>query len=334
MSKMSALVRRIVSQRAALAACASRPAALSSWPAAPRALAAPPRASFSAAPARERVPLRDKMWDKFVQLLRLKASFFAISTAVMAGGGVYLYTTRTPAANVEAASNAFERGAVGGGAWPEDATVIVERAVLEEQLLPLLRSEFSDKYGLVCGEHGTGKSTAVRKAARKLHADGANGVVYFSVDEVSNFTADLASVIGHKTNVVDMEESMVRALMKIIKAEEVLTWPALKKDIKAGALQFYNKYKRPATLVLDNVDIIAKKDPEFLIDLQRFAKAMADEHILRVIFVSSDGTAPALMKGQSEWGRALDPLEVGDISDADALSYLKSRGSKPSVAGA
>ena len=86
----------------------------------------------------------------------------------------------------------------------------------------------------------------------------------------------------------------------------------------------------PATLVLDGVDGIAEEGPQFLDMLQTFAKAAADAGVLRVVFVSSDDTAPA------RWSRAAVPVEVpvGDISDAEALNFLvKSAKAKPDVAG-
>jgi hypothetical protein len=47
------------------------------------------------------------------------------------------------------------------------------------------------------------------------------------------------------------------------------------------------------------------------------------------VFVSSDGKTLPLLMAASAWSRALKPLvEVGDISDVDAIKYLKAVGVK------
>ncbi len=59
----------------------------------------------------------------------------------------------------------------------------------------LLRREVSDKYGVVMGEVGTGKSTAVRDAIMALEEP--KGVVYFSCPTVlQDFGSKLAAAVG------------------------------------------------------------------------------------------------------------------------------------------
>jgi hypothetical protein len=80
-------------------------------------------------------------------------------------------------------------------------------------------------------------------------------------------------------------------------------------------------------LVLDSVDRIAKGTPEFLEFLQNFAKDCADEGDLRIVFITSDGSALPLLMSRSSWSRAKQPpFEVGEISDEDAIDYLKKKG--------
>lgn len=223
---------------------------------------------------------------------------------------MYPFYSRSPLTNVDRVFSAFDEGTVGGN-WLEDATATVVRADLDNQLEGLMRPARSKKYVVIVGEHGTGKSVAARKAARKKHTDGSNGVVYLSVGMLgSNVGPDLAKVVGYKAHALEVAPSLFDVI----------------EDIKAAAIRFCIMRKRPATLVLDNIDIIAKKDPTLLVDLQRFAKDMADAGYLRVVFVSSDGTAPTLMKAQSEWSRAQTPAEVGDIDDKTACAYLVQAG--------
>jgi len=50
--------------------------------------------------------------------------------------------------------------------------------------------------------------------------------------------------------------------------------------------------------VFDNINVIAKNDPQLLYKLQSDAKEAADKGSYKVVFVCSDGVAPAQMKGK------------------------------------
>jgi len=96
--------------------------------------------------------------------------------------------------------------------------------------------------------------------------------------------------------------------------------------LKAAAA-FRTKHGRPAVLIIDAADYLAKKRPGFFSDLQDFAKVCADAGSLRVVFVSSEGAALPLMRASSAWSRLLKPpFEVHDISDDAAREFLVSRG--------
>lgn len=91
----------------------------------------------------------------------------------------------------------FVVGGIFAGSEPDpfvekDGAADVVRDELNMQLERLLRPEATDTYAVIVGEHGTGKSTAVRKAARAVSKDGADGVVYFLIGEVSTISTDLA----------------------------------------------------------------------------------------------------------------------------------------------
>lgn len=226
-------------------------------------------------------------------------------------------------ANTASAVRAFEAGAMGGCGhpWDRDANASIPRDELHKLLLQLLRpSGFTQRYVVLSGEGGTGKLTAVRMAAREAPADGVNGVVYYHVRGAASFFKGLAAVMGFKGSSVDVQASPTRS--------------DLLDAIRSAAAEFSQKHGRCATLVLDNVDVIAMDDPQLLIDLQRLAKGAADGGSLRVVFLSSDGIASTIMSSQSVWSRALNPSAtvVGDIPDADAIAYLKQHGVPDDVA--
>jgi len=74
------------------------------------------------------------------------------------------------------------------------------------------------------------------------------------------------------------------------------TWFRLSEALVKTAIAFEKKYNRPMILVLDQTDRIAKQDPEFLRGLQDFAKSCADNEVLCIIFVASEGITPRLMR--------------------------------------
>ncbi|CAJ0838328.1 10835_t:CDS:2, partial [Entrophospora sp. SA101] len=88
---------------------------------------------------------------------------------------------------------------------------------------------------------------------------------------------------------------------------------AIRKDENINAQWFW---------FLIKVDRIAKKDQEFLGILQDFAKDCADKHAFVIIFVAT----------RSAWSRAIIPLEVGDISDEEAVKLLKDSGTDQKTA--
>jgi len=69
-------------------------------------------------------------------------------------------------------------------------------------------------------------------------------------------------------------------------------------DFEHFAAKFLVEHGHPAVLVFDNINAIAKKDPDLLSVLQSVAKEAADKGSYKLVFVCSDGTAPAQMKGK------------------------------------
>ena len=71
--------------------------------------------------------------------------------------------------------------------------------------------------------------------------------------------------------------------------------------LRDAATAYTLRHGRAPTLVLDAMDLVAKKDPAFFSEVQDFAKACADGRILRVVFVFSDGDAlPLLLSSSAE----------------------------------
>ena len=67
---------------------------------------------------------------------------------------------------------------------------------------------------------------------------------------------------------------------------------------ESAAAKFKAKHKRPAVLVLDNINIVAQESPKLLYVLQQNAKIAADNGLYKVVFVCSDGVAPRKLRGK------------------------------------
>ena len=94
-----------------------------------------------------------------------------------------------------------------------------------------------------------------------------------------------------------------------------------------AAAKFKAKHERPMVLIIDSADRLAKDFPVFLGKLQDFAKDCADDGNLRIVFISSDGSALPLMMARSSWSRAeKPPFEIGEIPDDQAVEYLTKKG--------
>ena len=210
-----------------------------------------------------------------------------------------------------------------------DAGATVPRPKLIEDLAALLRPNATKQYALVVGESGTGKSTAVRAAVRSLpHPKGA---IYFSAPEnMVTFHSDLEEATGYFRPfdpLASFSNWWGGQNLNVGSSSDMLSgWAAPRKALKLAADAFRMKHGRPAVLVIDAADYIAKQEPIFFARLQDFAKVCADAGSLRIVFVSSEGVALPLMKLSSAWSRALPPYEVQDIGDLEAVEYLVERG--------
>jgi len=227
----------------------------------------------------------------------------------------------------------------GDGSCPSVAApkVLVDRSEELNKVVNYLQLPLDQgRYSFICGEHGTGKTSLVLEACRKIGP----GCVYVSVpDEPQHFGTVLAEAIHFDpTSSITFIGALHRRLYGIDMADKKSTpdhishhkvFPAL---LEAAAYfkscrdpSDYTKMGEPI-LVIDNINVLAQKDPQMLAYLQSFAKRHADQRDLTVVFVSSEGLAPRQMSESSAWSRARLPLVIGDISDSQAQDYLERMG--------
>ena len=135
----------------------------------------------------------------------------------------------------------------------ENGAADLTRDDLHQQLERLLRPTATQTYAVVVGERGTGKSTAVRKAARAASKDGANGVVYFLIGEAPRprQVQPKAEKPARGPRVRRAAGPPVQALSESSTQKEDFAWQDYNTMVKEAATVFRRKYNRPMTLVLN-----------------------------------------------------------------------------------
>ena len=225
---------------------------------------------------------------------------------------------------------AFEEGR---GLKTFDKMAMIDRKALVGNLMPILQPQESSSYVVIVGENGTGKTTAVRQALSASKSP--KGAVYFNCPiAVDKFSIKLASLVEFRDQ-LDVSGGARRRIESTTKEEKVpdlkdeplATFTILMQPLTDAAAKFKANNGRPMVLVIDSADRIAKKNPDFLGELQDFAKDCADDGNLRIVFISSDGSALPLMMARSSWSRAeKPPFEIGEIPDDQAVEYLTKKG--------
>lgn len=222
----------------------------------------------------------------------------------------------------------FEEGRGVDSFKEEDENADVERARLHDGLRSILVPDKSKQYAVIVGENGCGKSTAVRKVLSYIETP--RGAVYFNCPESpESFSTDLMKVL-YFSPILGIRSGWRRwwkdEVPVNISKEPLASFLLIRDHLLASAELFKEKHGRPMVLVIDSTDVLAKEDPKFLGKLQDFAKNCADQGTLRIVFISSDGSALSLFMSRSAWSRAeKPPFEIGEIDDQEAVAFLVKR---------
>jgi type II secretory pathway predicted ATPase ExeA len=246
-----------------------------------------------------------------------------VTAAVLGGALYYGHKNWSDEANIERVVRTFEAGPPVSLIGTER---LVERPQLHSDLKALLQPAESKNYVVVVGEHGTGKTTAMQLAVMSV----AGGALYFqtppSLESRDDFAERLAEVTGFSFYKWSPVEDLRNVIFHTKREDSHRSWwGQLENGLLEAASLYKKKHGRPMTLIIDDTDIVAKKHPGFLKDLQLFAKLVADKGTLRIGFVTSEGIAVQLMTNESAWSRAAT-YEVVDIDDEEAKAFLLTRG--------
>jgi hypothetical protein len=169
------------------------------------------------------------------------------------------------------------------------------------------------------------QSIAVRKAVRDAPQTGPSGVIYISVNDVNEFSSNLCAQFKMRA----AAGAPLGREPKQYETEPYSSWSILYPILTKAAMEFRDKHGRPMTLVIDNAHYILHDDPEFLDELQRFAKEEADAGNLRLVFISSDFAVVTHMQQHSAWSRSktmeMEGMEDYDIKEEAAIQYLTTK---------
>ncbi|CAG8461873.1 12459_t:CDS:2 [Dentiscutata erythropus] len=156
-------------------------------------------------------------------------------------------------------------------------------------------------YHVVCGEHGTGKTTLVRVVANEV----GKGVIYINFPE--NFNK-LGDEFGKALNLTFEEDASLTVQL----LRKFFGWN--KGDEFKNS---YSKWERAMDVIKH-----ASENPKILEILQDGAKMNADDRKYIAVFVSSEGSPPRIMQSRSAWSRVKRPMEIGDLTEKESLDYL------------
>ncbi|CAG8599566.1 9590_t:CDS:2 [Diversispora eburnea] len=178
-------------------------------------------------------------------------------------------------------------------------------------------------YHVVCGEHGTGKTSLFRIVANEVE----QGVIY--VDIPPNFNK-LDDKFGKALNFSFEEDiSITLKLKKRIfdKTETMQSYSKWEKamDVFMRASEVYKaKHGKLPVIIYDNVSRLVHKNSEILDILQDEAKDNADNKKYIAVFDSSEGSVSRRMEYNMQFLVMYKKpiIEIGDLSKEESMKYL------------
>ena len=251
-----------------------------------------------------------------------------VAGVVAIGFGVsYAYFHESEEGITQDMVDAFAEGV--DGLTQKDTTVSVKRDELLTSLRTVLAPAEITNYVVILGERGVGKSTAVRQTLAQLEHP--RGAIYVMTPSSGRdaFLLELVEATTYR-QALNLAARVRRFFAGVTMSESDSTdydvlWTQLERKLRDVGAAYLAKYERPPVLVVDGADVLFKKNPEFLTDLQTLAKNAADANTLRVVFVMSEKAAFEMLQSHSHSSRS-KIFVVGDIDDNEAVKFLVANG--------
>ena len=208
--------------------------------------------------------------------------------------------------------------------------VMIDIEVLKKSVHKFLMTN-KERFGVIIGPSGTGKSSIVRHVTREhnsglYNTDGNEKMVYHEVMDPREFGYELARVLKIPTSVHGF-----KWLLETLYLGPFFHVELMKHDADANlnniqrVLTYFEsvlkKSNQSCVLVLDGVDLIAKVDPPAFVSLVQKAKLLTGNSKLKMVFVASEGHVIPLIR-QGGITRAESLFEVTDRTEAEGKKYL------------
>ncbi|CAF1416092.1 unnamed protein product [Adineta ricciae] len=263
-------------------------------------------------------------WDRLSFIEKIVKKFFpsqinSIAILIIAGVGYVIYEQ---VKNDYEIKHTFSNGSCPNFKFKEEQ--LLERRTLLDQLIKIVTpvpDKLVSSYYIVLGEHGSGKSTLIRQAAREVGP----GVVYVDVpSNVEKFGFAFARAIRFNFKEHIRLSTWIESKMFGSPPDDgkEASWERVLQTFEKYALNYKKKYGSVPVLIFDSCDSLANKDPKMLEILQDTAKTAIDDSAWITVFITSVGNAPEQMEGRSSITRASSFIEISDLTKDEVMTYL------------
>ncbi|KAI0239630.1 hypothetical protein LSAT2_009639 [Lamellibrachia satsuma] len=220
-------------------------------------------------------------------------------------------------------------------------TAYFPRPGVEQRLRAILGPTFSNSYYTITSEVGGGKSRTIVEVVRELRrTDGhrkQGAPIYVSAQQGKSFPDCLAAAVNFHFDEHISFRYFLDCLLKIRplpRRDEPHKLERVLDGIEESAFVYSKRFGRPAVIVVDGIDRLTRNMPEAVDKLLEKAKLWSDTNTVKMVFVSnSESVDRRMQKCPSCWSRAAAPIHIGDLSDADATSFLQRAKHLESIAG-
>ena len=210
---------------------------------------------------------------------------------------------------------------------PENPGCFVEGADLTEVLVRELTPNYTRNDLFVGGPHGSGKTTVMVDACRKIGP----GVLYIAVspENVEDFPSELAAALSMNFRCPSTWYMQLLEFLRVVPgnscSDRMLDWLVKILGVLTEAVLELRADGKHSTLVIDNVSGLlahGEEGEKVIMKLQDFAKKMADLHVLTVVFSGSEEVY-RLMRRRSAASRMVEIAYIRDITPKQALTYIR-----------
>ncbi|CAF0977347.1 unnamed protein product [Rotaria sp. Silwood1] len=271
-------------------------------------------------------------WERLSFIEKIVKKYFpsrinSVAIFILAGIGYVIFEQTR---NDHEIKRTFRNGSCPNFKFKEEQ--LLERKEILDELSRIIKpvaNKLVSSYYIVVGDHGTGKTTLIRQAARQA----GRGVIYVDIPyNVERFGSAFARSINfnfkeHLLLSVWIESKMFGSPPDDAGKQE--SWERVLVTFEKYAIDFKKRYGCVPILIFDNCDSLANKDKKMLEILQDTAKTAIDDSTWVTIFVGSAGEAPEQMEGRSSITRAASFIEITDLSETEAITYLTEKRNLP-----